>query len=96
MTYRIEYTGFCIKGPRRRNNEDNLLYAGVYLPAVHEDLELEVDEISPGDDRWMAVFDGIGGEPMGEYASFISARAMAGITAGRRSGRCCARNSGKR
>lgn len=82
MTYRIEYTGFCIKGPRRRNNEDNLLCAGTCLPAGHEDFTLAVNQITVGDDRWLAVFDGMGGEAKGEYASFLSARAMAKASAG--------------
>lgn len=77
MTYRIEFTGFCIKGPQRNNNEDNLLCAGVCLPAVHEDLNLAVDEIPAGNDCWLAVFDGMGGEAKGECASFLSAEAMA-------------------
>ena len=81
MTYRIDYTGFCIKGPQRQKNEDNLLYAGVYLPADHEDLELAVNRIPAGDDSWLAVFDGMGGEAKGERASFLSAEAMAGISA---------------
>ena len=80
MTYRIEYAGFCIKGPRRQKNEDNLLWEGVYLPAVHEDFFLEGRELPAGEKRWLAVFDGLGGEANGEHASFLSAQAMAGVS----------------
>lgn len=80
MTYRIEYTGFCIKGPQRHKNEDNLLCAGTCLPAVHEDLILSVKELTAGDDSWLAVFDGMGGEAKGERASFLSAKTMAKAT----------------
>ena len=37
MRYRIEFSGFSVKGPFRRRNEDNLLCGGVFLPAAHGD-----------------------------------------------------------
>ena len=76
MTFLIEYAGFSIKGPNRQKNEDNMLHAGVCLPAAHEDVELKTEMLA-AEDIWMAVFDGMGGEAKGERASFLSADAMA-------------------
>ena len=81
MTYTIQYTGFSIKGPNREKNEDNLLYEGKCLPATHDDLDLEARQMDSGEGRWLAVFDGMGGEAKGERASFLSAEAMAKATA---------------
>ena len=77
MRYRIEVSGFSVKGPFRRRNEDNLLCGGTCLPAAHGDRDLiEGVQMSP-DGRWLAVFDGVGGEAKGELASHLAAAWLA-------------------
>ena len=76
MSFVIECGGFCIKGPRRQKNEDNLLCDGVYLPLKHIDDDIPVKRFDLNADKWMAVFDGIGGEPKGEKASYTAARSL--------------------
>ena len=78
MTYLIEYAYFCRTGKVRMNNEDNYWCLGEMLPALHE----EETEIHSGlvssleGPACFAVFDGMGGESCGEYASYLGAEAM--------------------
>lgn len=75
MAYRIEYTGFCIQGLVRKNNEDNLWCRDHCLPVIHTDEERNLSgRFSPGQGGSFAVFDGMGGEECGEAAAYIAAR----------------------
>lgn len=62
-------------GLRRRNNEDNFLFNGNYLPEEHFGTESTLTlECSVGRNIHLAVFDGMGGENYGEQASYAAAR----------------------
>lgn len=62
-------------GLRRRNNEDNFLFNGNYLPEEHTGTESTLTlECHVGRNIHLAVFDGIGGENYGEQASHAAAR----------------------
>lgn len=77
MKYEIEYAGFSVKGPFRRRNEDNMLCNGSCLPKAHGDRELQGTWQPSANGKWLAVFDGIGGEAKGEEASFQAASWLA-------------------
>ena len=77
MEYNIEYAGFCIRGPRRQINEDNLLCGRRCLPAEHSDMDLTEDTTGSAYPLWLAVCDGVGGEARGEEASYLAARWLA-------------------
>lgn len=55
-------------------NEDNFCFAGACMPAVHDDLEKKLSAEVGG--QWIAVFDGIGGLPRGEEASYLAAKTL--------------------
>ncbi len=77
MTYSVEYAGLCIQGLVRRNNEDNIWCADRCLPILHTDEEQKLSgSFLTGKEVRFAVFDGLGGEKRGEYASFLAARAF--------------------
>lgn len=77
MNYEIEYAGLSVKGPFRRRNEDNLLCDGTCFPAAHGDRELQGAWQVSSSGKWLAVFDGIGGEAKGEEASYQAASWLA-------------------
>ena len=52
-------------------NEDNFCFNGIGMPEVHDDLEENLTAEVGG--QWVAVFDGIGGLPRGEEASYLAA-----------------------
>ena len=67
----------CHIGKVRRNNEDNFWFAGKCLEVENCGLECPVlfeDRIRDG--LCIAVFDGMGGENFGEYASYSAARRL--------------------
>lgn len=75
MSYRINYSGFCIQGLVRQNNEDNLWCRDHCLPIVHTDVDRRLDGyVLPGQNADFAVFDGMGGEEKGEIASYLAAK----------------------
>ncbi len=83
MSYRINYTGFCIQGLVRQNNEDNLWCRDHCLPMVHTDVDRKLDGyVLPGKNADFAVFDGMGGEEKGEAASYLAAQKY-GVLAGK-------------
>ena len=51
-------------------NEDNFCFNGIGMPEVHDDLEENLTAEVGG--QWVAVFDGIGGLPRGEEASYLA------------------------
>jgi len=77
MKYIIDYALCCDKGRLRSKNQDNFLCEGVFLPVENNGLEsLMTGSLSSKDFPVLAVFDGMGGEQMGEYAAFIAASTL--------------------
>ncbi len=72
--YTIEYSLICSIGKVRRNNEDNF-YADGHIREDVDSLEESVlsGKVSASDNECFAVFDGMGGEALGEVASFVAA-----------------------
>ena len=77
MKYIIEAACWCHKGKIRSNNEDNFYFMGKYLELKNDGLSdpINVEHIENGRNCF-AVFDGMGGENYGEYASYAAAREM--------------------
>ena len=73
METMIRYAGLCLQGLVRVNNEDNLWYPNGCLPMIHGDLPAFPGSVAPGPGAAFAVFDGMGGEAMGETASYLAA-----------------------
>ena len=73
METMIRYAGLCLQGLVRVNNEDNLWYLNGCLPMIHGDLPAFHGSVAPGPGAAFAVFDGMGGEAMGETASYLAA-----------------------
>ena len=67
----------CNTGKIRKNNEDNFYFDGRCLERVNDGLN---DVISSSqlltNNTCMAVFDGMGGERFGEYASYLAAEKL--------------------
>ena len=77
MRFLIEAACGCHTGKIRKNNEDNLYFDGKCLERENHGLKYPVyaeDELKNG--FLVSVFDGMGGEYFGEYASFVAARQM--------------------
>ncbi len=75
MSYRLEYIADSFKGLVRAINEDNLWCAGTSLERIHEDLDEPITGTINSDEYpAFVVFDGIGGAPDGEVASYLAAR----------------------
>ena len=67
----------CSAGLVREHNEDNFLFADQILPSVNQGLEEMLYLnclIKTG--LFLGVFDGVGGEKMGEMAAFAAAKEM--------------------
>ncbi len=71
------YKAACIsmQGPVRRKNEDNILFNWNFLDADHNGTDglLYIDEEIRDKAVVFGLFDGMGGETGGEYASFLAA-----------------------
>lgn len=77
MRYCVQAACGCHIGKIRKNNEDNFYFDGKCLEKDNDGLKYPVtieDTIKNG--LCMSVFDGMGGESFGEYASFAAARQM--------------------
>lgn len=77
MRYTVQAACGCHTGKIRRNNEDNFYFDGKCLEQTNNGLKNPViveDALKNG--LCMAVFDGMGGENFGEYASYAAARQM--------------------
>ena len=62
-------------GRVRRNNEDNVFFAGEILTKMHENVHRpDPMKFFLFSQPWFAVFDGMGGEACGEIASHTAAR----------------------
>lgn len=71
MGYKLHAACSSNMGLRRRNNEDNFLFNGTYMPEDHLGTESTLTlECAVGRNIHLAVFDGIGGENYGEQASY--------------------------
>ena len=73
---RISVKAVCasITGELMEKNEDNFCFNGACMPASHDDLEKNLTAEVGG--QWIAVFDGIGGLPKGEVASYLAAETL--------------------
>ena len=74
MTFLLQAACGCHTGKIRKNNEDNFYFDGHCLPRDNNGLEAPLTLKKwnlPG--LCFAVFDGMGGENFGEYASFAAA-----------------------
>lgn len=77
MKYIIDYSLCCNKGKLRRKNQDNFLCDGEFLTVENNGLEeVKSGRLTSKDKAVLAVFDGMGGEQMGEYAACIAASAL--------------------
>ena len=73
-SYHIEYGCVSSVGKIRKNNEDNF-YADSHIRDDIDSVEDAVvtGEVKSDDNECFAVFDGMGGETLGEVASFVAA-----------------------
>ena len=82
MSFIIHAACISSRGRIRRNNEDNYLFDGRCLPAIHDEatplIRLEQASDAP---IFAAVFDGMGGESFGELASYAAAERMRAVLA---------------
>lgn len=77
MRYIIQAACGCHTGKVRKNNEDNFYFDGRCLEMENDGLKHPVCiEQSLKNGFSVAVFDGMGGENFGEYASFAAAKKM--------------------
>lgn len=77
MPYSLEYVYTCHRGKVRSANQDNLLCGNRCLPAEHGSMEsIAAGEATSEESPLFAVFDGMGGEEMGEMASCIAAETL--------------------
>ena len=77
MRYFIQATCGCNTGKVRKNNEDNFYFEGKCLERENHGLKhpVSMDNVLKNGLTY-AVFDGMGGENFGEYASYAAARCM--------------------
>ena len=77
MRFTIEAACGCSIGKMRKNNEDNFYFDGRCLEKNNVGLKHPVTvDITLKNEFCVSVFDGMGGESFGEYASFVAARQM--------------------
>ena len=77
MKFTIQAACGCSTGKIRKNNEDNFYFTGKCLERDNNGLKHPVSiEETLKNGFCVAVFDGMGGENFGEYASFAAARQM--------------------
>ena len=81
MTFVIDAACLCNTGKVRKNNEDNFFFDGRCLEAENDGLRHPVTMTKTlRREICVAVFDGMGGENFGEYASFAAADCMQSTT----------------
>lgn len=66
-----------ITGEIRENNEDNYCFAQTYREIGEKDSDSKSSTKKEVQGQWSGVFDGIGGLPRGEEASYLAARKLA-------------------
>lgn len=80
MKFTMEAACGCSKGKIRKNNEDNFFFDGKFLDVTNDGMEaIETCQGALNKERYLAIFDGMGGEQYGEQASFSAAQAMARV-----------------
>lgn len=78
MNWEIQYTCFSHIGKIRRNNEDNFICLSRYMDYDNHGTDQPVAGSFLSDQpRLVGVFDGMGGEELGEMASFLAAETAA-------------------
>ena len=81
MPYSLDAACLCDTGKVRKNNEDNFYFDNQYLKVDNNGLANPLTMTkSLNKEFFIAVFDGMGGENYGEYASFAAAGYMQYIT----------------
>ena len=81
MTFILDAACLCNTGKIRKNNEDNFFFDGRCLEVENNGLKHPVEMVkSLRREVCVAVFDGMGGENFGEYASFTAADCMQSTT----------------
>lgn len=84
MRFIIRYSCLSHIGKRRSKNQDNVLFAGQYLEANTKSFFLpSLAEYAVGRPILFGIFDGLGGEERGEFASYLAAREAAAFPIGR-------------
>ena len=79
MPYTLDAACLCHTGKVRKNNEDNFFFDGRCLEADNDGLDHTLTMTKTlRADTCVAIFDGMGGENFGEYASFAAAEHMKG------------------
>jgi len=74
MAFTIKYAALCHKGNFRAINQDNLWCAGVFLESKNDGLpEMLTGSLESSTYPAFAVFDGMGGEQLGEMAAHKAA-----------------------
>lgn len=70
----VSWSAVCLQGLVRMMNQDNLVIPAGNLPIIHTDFgPLNGVETPVSSPAVFAVFDGLGGESGGEYASYLAA-----------------------
>lgn len=83
MAKSILYTAVSHPGRLRKQNQDNLLCVSHYLPCIHQGTPAPIRGLADtSDSPLFAVFDGMGGEEMGETAAYLAASTAARLRAG--------------
>ena len=78
MSYQLSAACACDMGRIRRNNEDNIYFNGAVMEEINQGLRGVLStRLAPDLSACFAVFDGMGGEELGEKASFSAASALA-------------------
>ena len=79
MSYVLSAACGCNTGKRRRNNEDNFYFNGLFLPEQNNGVESNLTYLGDGaeDVVSFAVFDGMGGHASGQTASYLAAYTFA-------------------
>lgn len=81
MPYILDAACLCNTGKVRKNNEDNFFFDGRCLEAENDGLKHPATMTKTlRRELCVAVFDGMGGENFGEYASFAAADCMQYMT----------------
>lgn len=81
MSYMLDAACLCNTGKVRKNNEDNFFFDNRCLEVNNTGLKHPVSMAKPlRRELCVAVFDGMGGENFGEYASSAAAECMQHMT----------------
>ncbi len=77
MGFKIDAACLCSPGIVRKKNEDNFFFNGQYLELNNDGLNKTIHMTAPARrGLCFAIFDGIGGEVFGEYASLSASKAV--------------------